>query len=504
MRPVWLCLAIAGAATAQQPQRFDCAADGSVTNSLTGEPVVRARVNLNIAGTPYTATTDESGKWKMFGLGCGSSFVNVSRVGFLQILKGPPIRAVLTPGSPVHDLKSELTPQSAIFGKVLDNTGDPVMNAEVTVFQARVVEGRFSLQSLNSYPTNDLGEFRVPALRAGNYTVCTRAPQISLLAGFRCYPGPPADGRASAMELPAGREMRVDLTLTETPEFHIRGTVSGIPPGRDFEPNLILVSDPGSARRNQVQPDGRFDIARVPPGSYILIAEYLEPIRPLIARVPIEVGSSDIDAVSVTLEPLITLNGTVRIESQSGEKAPAPQFEILMRPTQPQAGTGQVRWSADSNSFTISHLPPAGFTLEASPPLPFYIKSATLGGQDVLHGGFSVAKGVGPLEIVLRDDAGSVEGETVDGDGLPVPSGVVLVPSRGGRPVNTQTGLNGHFNMANIPPGEYMIYAWDNLQDAEYADDYWLRKYGGNGVAVTVETGQKVPVKLTRQATPPL
>ena len=52
------------------PASFDCAADGTVVNSVTGEPMVRAHINLISGGTTYSASTDASGKWSLSNLGC--------------------------------------------------------------------------------------------------------------------------------------------------------------------------------------------------------------------------------------------------------------------------------------------------------------------------------------------------------------------------------------------------------------------------------------------------
>jgi hypothetical protein len=42
------------------PSSFDCSADGTVVNSVTSEPIARARVNVMSGGTTYAATTDSS------------------------------------------------------------------------------------------------------------------------------------------------------------------------------------------------------------------------------------------------------------------------------------------------------------------------------------------------------------------------------------------------------------------------------------------------------------
>ncbi|HWF10732.1 MAG TPA: carboxypeptidase-like regulatory domain-containing protein, partial [Bryobacteraceae bacterium] len=68
----------------QPPAHSDCAADGSVVNSITREPIVRAHVTINAGGTSYTTATDSSGKWAMANLGCAPGQLTVTRPGFLN------------------------------------------------------------------------------------------------------------------------------------------------------------------------------------------------------------------------------------------------------------------------------------------------------------------------------------------------------------------------------------------------------------------------------------
>ncbi len=126
-----------------QPTSFDCAIDGSVVNSQTGEPIARAHVTLNSAGPTPSTSTDSSGRWSLSNVACAPAPLMVTRPGFLQQARRA---ANLVSGSPVHDMKIELIPQSVFYGKVLDDQGDPVMGAEVAVFIARIAEGRVSFQ----------------------------------------------------------------------------------------------------------------------------------------------------------------------------------------------------------------------------------------------------------------------------------------------------------------------------------------------------------------------
>jgi hypothetical protein len=159
-----------------------------------------------------------------------------------------------------------------------------------------------------------------------------------------------------------------------------------------------------------------------------------------------------------------------------------------------------AKWEADHASFTFDEVAPDNYRLYASAPAPFYVKSATLAGQDVLNGEFALSQAAGPIEIVLSDDGGSIDGDIVDADGQPATGAVMAL--RNGRAVSVTAQASGHFKLQNLAPGDYTVYAWDDPAQVAYADTEWMRRYGGSGVAVTITAGQNSQVRLTQQKVP--
>jgi hypothetical protein len=53
----------------------------------------------------------------------------------------------------------------------------------------------------------------------------------------------------------------------------------------------------------------------------MLMADYFEGGKHLFARVPLDVGASDIDNVAVTMQTGFSVTGTVRIQTQSQARA---------------------------------------------------------------------------------------------------------------------------------------------------------------------------------------
>lgn len=399
-------------------------------------------------------------------------------------------------------------PQAVFYGKVVDDQGDPLMGVEVGVLAAHVVDGKFAYQRSGGGMTNDLGEYRVAGLTHGKYILCPTPVNgavpgegLTVMLTGTCYPGPVEGGSANAMELEAGRETKVDFTLTEAPVAHVRGTISGIPDGRGVGINLVprtVIGGAGGVVGTPVR-EGRFDF-RAGPGAYMLTADYFEAGKHLYARVPVDVGSSDVENVAVSMESGFALAGTARIDSQSQQSANKPNFGINLRPSDPHNPAGQARWETDRTSFVFADMLPGSYRLDATPPPPYYLKSATLAGQDILNGEFTLAPGAGPIEMVLADDGGSIEGDVVDGDGQPTSGGVMAV--RSGKAAIVMASVNGHFKLQNLAPGEYKVYAWDDTSQVPYAEDDWMKRYAGSGADVTISSGQSSQIKLTLQTVP--
>ena len=158
-----------------------------------------------------------------------------------------------------------------------------------------------------------------------------------------------------------------------------------------------------------------------------------------------------------------------------------------------------MKWDPDHTSFTMNEMVPGSYRLDVNPPPPFYVKSATLAGQDILNNEVPISQAAGPIEILLRDDGGSLEGDVVDADGQPVRSGIMLL--RGTIRVANIVS-ESHFKLQNLPPGDYTIYAWDDPNEVAYADLEWMRRNGAGGTAVTVTASQNQQIKLTRLLVP--
>jgi len=132
------------------------------------------------AAAQYSAITDAEGQFTIDDVQPGQYVVVVDHAGFVQSGTGNRrISISVQPGSAKTDLILHMQPAAVITGKIVDLDGDPMGEVNVTAIRAGSLgAGRISHNSGNG-ATNDLGEFRIPDLRAGRYKIAAFPPQGS-------------------------------------------------------------------------------------------------------------------------------------------------------------------------------------------------------------------------------------------------------------------------------------------------------------------------------------
>jgi hypothetical protein len=311
-------------------------------------------------------------------------------------------------------------------------------------------------------------------------------------------------GAAGALSLAAGRESRVDFTLSRQPSVRIRGKVTGVPENAAMMLTLMpraAARGRGPATQVNLLPDSAFEMRGVPPGAWTLTVDYWESNRRLLARVPVDVGGSDLDGVIVHLEPAFSVTGTVRVESASGRNPNLPQISLNLRAADVTQGAGAVQWDKNHTGFTINDATPGVYMLNVNVPSPFYLKSALLGGRDLSHDAVPLTQAAGPIDVVIADDAGFVHGRLEDSNGEAV-SGWVMLFRDGHPPLSQPAGADGTFKIGGLAPGDYRVFGWNDSNQVEWADPDWMRRNAGTGVAVSVAAGQTAETKITRATVP--
>jgi hypothetical protein len=156
------------------------------------------------------------------------------------------------------------------------------------------------------------------------------------------------------------------------------------------------------------------------------------------------------------------------------------------------SGGGDGRVAADG-TFLLRSVPEGSFSVQVfNLPANFYLKEVRLGGEDVLESGLELAVGKAGarLELVVSAAGAQVDGMVVNEDSLPVSGATVVAVPEGKRRSlrlfykTVSTDQYGRFSIKGLTPGEYKIFAWEEIEPGEYLDTEFLKPYEERGARV--------------------
>ena len=155
------------------------------------------------------------------------------------------------------------------------------------------------------------------------------------------------------------------------------------------------------------------------------------------------------------------------------------------------------------SSFTI-HLAPGDYRMQAVViPPDAYVQSVRLGNIDVLNDGLHLDSSVqAPLEIVVAADMGTLEGVVGNAQKHAEPNVVVaLIPVGGQRRrmdlyQNVRTDQEGHFQFEHVPPGDYSVYSWEDVEPTAWMNSNFMRDYEGLGKPVHIDAGARQAIQV--------
>ncbi|HET9131402.1 MAG TPA: carboxypeptidase-like regulatory domain-containing protein, partial [Terriglobia bacterium] len=171
----------------------------------------------------------------------------------------------------------------------------------------------------------------------------------------------------------------------------------------------------------------------------------------------------------------------------------------------------QIARAGSDGAFSLEKVNAGEYRLaiQGLPPA-MYIKSARFDQTDILDAGFTVTdRAPGTLQVVLSANAGRIDGTILDKESKPVRGiPVVLIPDRNRdrRDVfkTVQSDQNGHYTMNGIAPGDYKLFAWEDIEPFSFYDPDVLKQFEDNGkpVHVVETTKETIELKLIPVATP--
>ena len=300
---------------------------GRLLAADTNTPVRRAQVRLSSPDiSPKTSTTDAEGRYEFRDLPASRFTITATKAGFVTINYGQtrPFEAgkpiELGEGQAIDKADFTIPRGSAISGRIVDEFGEPVADAQVNAMRSSWVNGRRRLQSTGrTAQTNDLGQYRIFGLPPGEYFVsATLRPggEVVMLDGASMsatfvgastvvggpagpsaseprsgyaptyYPGTSNGYEAQKISLAVAQDMSTaDFALLPVRLARVSGTVIGSD-GRPLEGAMISTTARNSAEvgammfpmagSSRTDKNGQFTLNNVAPGEYTLQARGMQ------------------------------------------------------------------------------------------------------------------------------------------------------------------------------------------------------------------------------------
>jgi uncharacterized GH25 family protein len=512
---------------------------GKVVQEGVGAGIRKAVVTLegqNPAGREeYVTATDALGNFRIEGVAAGDYGVTIRRAGFVPSNgKVEQARITVGAGQEVSGLVYRMVPTGVIAGKITEADGDPL--AGVNVWVRRVGKNGAPTdaqgpteEDAGRETTNDLGEYRIANLRAGQYIVQAQAHGMSPAPepadrgkqkelptyAVTYFPGTVEERQAIAVQVTEAGTTAANFVMMSTRSYSVSGTVQLLGNPRNVQ--MYLVSTSGQTEAQALDSDGRFIFSNVLPGTYV--AQIVDTSASADGGAPVThtqmIGSpivvSDADVTGLQLRPEASGSVKGKIRTESGETPDWTEFNVsLIRVTDgeelPQMADlgalgGTTAFQSDG-TFEMKDV--AGGTYwvflggRSGAAGDYYLKSVLLDGREVVDSGFQV-NGEVVLDVVVSAKGGSIEGTVVDDKGQGVAGAtVVTLPSSGktGRMdlyESDQADSNGHFLLRGLKPGTYVVVGLGGLQEDQRTADFF-QKYGEKGQTVDVDEGEKKSV----------
>jgi hypothetical protein len=291
-------------------------------------------------------------------------------------------------------------------------------------------------------------------------------------------------------------------------------------------------------RSTRINDTGTFEFAGVAPGAYELAATMnapgptvttvmimggplgaaagippAGPVRPnpaepiMAGRSQIDVASTDISNVSIVLQPGFNVNGRVSIDGRAaGNIDPAMASIRVQLQSQPQIPALSVAPAGidDAGAFAIDGVSPAHYRLSVMGlPRNTYVKSARLAGTDILNGGLRIeSEPRAGLEIVLGTSPGSLEVLVTDDRAMPAAGVTVAIApdlaqqKRYDLYRSATSDSSGRIRLEGLVPGDYKVYAWEDVENGAWTDPDFMRAYENRGVSVRVGEGGQAAAEV--------
>jgi hypothetical protein len=262
----------------------------------------------------------------------------------------------------------------------------------------------------------------------------------------------------------------------------------------------------------QAAADGTFSSAGLLPGDYTVAVRPAPdprsgPLTPamsaLFGQTVVAVNGTD-TTTTIALQSGVTVSGRLVFNGDS-IKPPADLTKVrvalsAVRSKIPALITTPSVNADASGVFTFSGVTPGRYRITGTAAGGWQFRSAVAQGRDSADFPLEVATSdVRDVEVAFTDRPTEISGDLLDAAGHPASDYVIIVfPAdksfwgpQSRRIVSTRPASDGHFRVPNLPPGEYLIAAVNDVEQGQWFDPSFLAELERAARHVTLAEGEK-------------
>jgi Carboxypeptidase regulatory-like domain len=434
-------------------------------------------------------------------------------------------RLKLDAGQSLKDLVIKLTPQAMIFGKVIDDDGEPVPGTAVWAERYSFRNGKRELRPARLGQSQADGSFVIGNLAAGAVFLSAEMRsqplfnQIEKAAGKSSpdqflktyFPNALDPLGASPIEVTAGAEVRgIEIHMRRGRMYEVRGhiqnTVSNALPD---QANIVIVPKTDSQDFNPIHQtylsakNTAFQFKDLLPGTYVIqvfnasvgtidASGESGASTQLTGRVEVSVGDADLENVIVPIGPGVDVAGSIKTEGDPppATNQPTPAYEVFLQPNQsrPGYGGGFARASAEGN-FRMHALAPGMYRVIVNgTPDGSYLKSIRCGDQDITGKDLDLTSGAAcEIAVTISPNAADISGVVRNENGDAV-SGAPVQAFLGDELKHTvNTDQNGAFHLTSLAPGDYRVFAFEEIESGLSQEPSFRKDLESRAASVKLE-----------------
>ena len=510
---------------------------GTVVSKADGHHLPNARVTLRNVKNPQKpefAITGDDGRFEFTGLAAGKYSITGAKRGFIPASYDQHelfSTAIVTgAGIDTENLALKLAPDAVISGRVVDEAGEPVRRAMVTIYIEDRHEGYDQIHSFRTSQTDDLGAYEFTPLPPGTFFLSAKGkpwyafhtphaepqptnsrphtppppvsmvdPSLDVAYPLTYYPDSTDTDGAAPILIRGGERLQFDLHLSPVPALRI---VFHVPTDSKNGPMLPRLAQPAFDGMTGVDAveysnpsPGVWELSGIPAGRYdvgLAGHEWESQMNGVDL-------SKDEEVVDVTKAESVS---TVKIKAQiHGETSTPPDLIVGIRVRNKQL-SGWKKLDAKGEA-ELESIPAGTYELVAWGQGRLYnISHVSAEGAQVSGRAVEIAAG-SSATLSVTVSVGTVEVEGIvkrAGHGF-AGAMIVLVPENPAQNRDwfrrDQSDLDGTFSLRGVVPGAYKIVAIEDGWDLDWSQPEVIAAYAKH--AKTIEIGNQPHMNLAEE-----